>query len=76
MIMSPVLRHRTWKQDMASAIWFAGDEKFGGVVAIPGGEAPMLNQPKELEETASCRAQATAEELDRAQRAGIDRKIF
>ncbi|MFI7404701.1 hypothetical protein ACIBW9_30195 [Streptomyces sp. NPDC049541] len=74
LVMSPVIRHRTWEEDMASGIWFAGDERFGGIVAIPGGQAPMFSKPRQWEQLASRRAKADADALDRAQRAGIDRK--
>lgn len=74
LVMSPVIRHRTWEEDMASAIWFAGDERFGGIVAIPGGEAPMFTKPRQWDQLESRRAKADADALDRAQRAGIDRK--
>ncbi len=74
MVMSPVIRHRTWEEEMSSAIWFAGDERFGGVVAIPGGEAPMFTKPRQWDQLESRRAKADADELDQAQRAGIDRK--
>jgi len=74
MVMSPVIRHRTWEADMSSAIWFAGDERFGGIVAIPGGEAPMFTKPRQWDQLESRRAKADADALDHAQRAGIDRK--
>ncbi|WP_157879971.1 hypothetical protein [Streptomyces natalensis] len=59
---------------MSSALWFAGDERFGGVVAIPGGQAPMFTKPRQWGPLESRRAKASTEELDRAQRAGIDTK--
>ncbi|MEU4849183.1 hypothetical protein [Streptomyces gilvosporeus] len=76
MLASPVLRHRTWEEDMSSALWFAGDERFGGVVAIPGGQAPMFTKPRQWDPLASRRAKASTEEWDRAQRAGIDTKTW
>ncbi|MFF4283322.1 hypothetical protein ACFY0Z_31645 [Streptomyces kronopolitis] len=74
MVMSPVLGHRTWEADMSEAIWFAGDERFGGVVAIPGGRAPMFTKPRQWDQLEARRAKAGADEVGSARRAGLNGK--
>lgn len=65
-----------WDKEMESGVWFAGDLPFGGVIAKPGGEEPMLIQLRTWDEMSSEREAADASRIDLAQRANIHKRAF
>lgn len=65
---------KQWPERIEDGVWFAGDDVFGGVVLVPGSGELMLAQPLNWDELAGERNRAGAERMERAQRAGLDRR--
>lgn len=65
---------KLWPRDIEDGVWFAGDEIFGGVVMVPGSGELMLVQPLKWDELAAARGRAGTERLEKARRAGLERR--
>ncbi|WP_028814823.1 hypothetical protein [Streptomyces flavidovirens] len=65
---------RRWPGGVENGAWFAGDFPFGGVLVVPGNETLLFLNPEDWEKSAKRRAEAGAERIARAERAGLDKR--
>jgi hypothetical protein len=65
--------HPRWPGRIASGVWFAGDEVFGGALLVPGTGELMCLQPLDWDEFAQWRDAADDARKAKAKRAGLDR---
>lgn len=65
--------HPRWPDRIASGVWFAGDEVFGGALLVPGTGELMCLQPLDWDEFAQWREAADDGRKAKAKRAGLDR---
>ncbi|MEE4421154.1 hypothetical protein V2J85_17605 [Streptomyces sp. DSM 41528] len=65
---------RCWPQGLDGGVWVAGDLPFGGVMVAPDGDAMLFLKPADWDKLAPQRAQAGAERVERAERAGLTQK--
>jgi hypothetical protein len=65
---------KLWPKNIEDGVWFAGDDVFGGVVMVPGSGELMRVQPLKWDELAAERGRVDATRLERATRAGLQRR--
>lgn len=65
--------HPCWPDGIASGVWFAGDEVFGGALLVPGTGELMCLQPLDWDAFGEWRAAADDGRRAQAKRAGLDR---
>ncbi|MGW7054732.1 hypothetical protein [Streptomyces sp. NPDC054887] len=65
-----------WPDGIENGVWTAGDLPFGGVAFVPGSGAVLLMRPEKWDRLASERDTFGADRIARAERAGLERRVF